>query len=333
MATSHSMQRIAIFILLIAAIAGGWWLMQYFQQPDLTEGFASGNGRIEATEVDIASKLPGRLIEVSAREGDWVEAGQTLARMDTSQLEAQLREAEAQLKQAEQSKIHAEALVIQRESESRFAAKELKRSQDLVKRALVSQEKADQDLTAKQKADAALKAARVQVQETDSAIEAAIARTERIKADIDDSILKAMVNGRVLYRLAEPGEVLGAGGKVMTLLELTDVYMTIYLPTTQVGRVNLGSEAHILLDAIPDVVIPAKVSFVAPEAQFTPKSVETRTEREKLMFRVKLKIDPELLKAHIEKVKTGLPGVGWVRLDVNAEWPPELRVDPEKLRP
>ena len=333
MATSHSMQRIAIFILLIAVIAGGWWLMQYFQQPDLTEGFASGNGRIEATEVDIASKLPGRLVELFAREGDWVEAGQTLARMESSQLEAQLREAEAQLKQAEQSKAHAEALVTQRESESRFAAKELKRSQDLVKRALVSQEKADQDLTTKQSADAALQAARVQVQEAGSAIEAAIARTERIKADIDDSILKAMVNGRVLYRLAEPGEVLGAGGKVMTLLELTDVYMTIYLPTTQVGRVNLGSEAHILLDAIPDVVIPAKVSFVAPEAQFTPKSVETRTEREKLMFRVKLKIDPELLKAHIEKVKTGLPGVGWVRLDANAEWPPELQVDPEKLRP
>ncbi len=333
MATSHSMQRIAIFILLIAAIAGGWWLMQYFQQSDLTEGFASGNGRIEATEVDIASKLPGRLVELFAREGDWVEAGQTLARMDTSQLEAQLREADAQLKQAQQSKAHAEALVTQRESESRFAAKELKRSQDLVKRALVSQEKADQDLTTKQSADAALKAARVQVQEAGSAIEAAIARTERIKADIDDSILKAMVNGRVLYRLAEPGEVLGAGGKVLTLLELTDVYMTIYLPTTQVGRVNLGSEAHILLDAIPDVVIPAKVSFVAPEAQFTPKAVETRTEREKLMFRVKLKIDPELLKAHIEKVKTGLPGVGWVRLDANAEWPPELQVDPEKLRP
>ena len=333
MATSRSMKWVIVTILLITTIAAGWWLIGYFQQPDLAEGFASGNGRIEATQVDIASKLPGRLVEVLSREGDWVVAGQTLARMDTSQLEAQLREAEAQLKQSKQGKAHAEALVTQHESESRFAAKEFKRSQDLVKRALISQEKADLDLTAKQTADATLMAARMQVQEAESAIEAAIARTERIKADIDDSALKAMLNGRVLYRLSEPGEVLGAGGKVMTLLALTDVYMTIYLPTAQVGRVNVGSEARILLDTIPDVVIPAQVSFVAPEAQFTPKAVETRTEREKLMFRVKLKIDPELLKAHIEKVKTGLPGVGWVRLDANAEWPPQLQVDPEKLRP
>lgn len=333
MVVGRAIKWSVVVALLIAAIVGGWWLMQYFQQTDLTEGFASGNGRIEATEVDIASRLPGRLVDLSAREGDWVEAGQTLARMDTSQLEAQLREAQAQLKKAQQSRAYAEALVTQRESESRFAAKELKRSQDLVKRALASQEKADQDLTSKQTADAVLRAARVQVQEAGSAIEAAIAGTERIKADIDDSVLKAMVNGRVLYRLTEPGEVLGAGGKVLTLLELTDVYMSIYLPTAQVGRVNLGSEARILLDAMPDVVIPAKVSFVSPEAQFTPKAVETRTEREKLMFRVKLKIDPELLKAHIEKVKTGLPGVGWVRLDANAEWPPQLQVDPEKLRP
>ncbi|HEY9193529.1 MAG TPA: HlyD family efflux transporter periplasmic adaptor subunit, partial [Methyloversatilis sp.] len=125
----------------------------------------------------------------------------------------------------------------------------------------------------------------------------------------------------VLYRLAEPGEVLAAGGKVVTLLDITDVYMTLFLPTSQAGRVAIGSEARIVLDVRPDISIPATVSFVSPEAQFTPKSVETRTEREKLMFRVRVKIAPDLLRAYAKQVKTGLPGVAWVRLDADSPWP------------
>ena len=108
-------------------------------------------------------------------------------------------------------------------------------------------------------------------------------------------MLKSPIAGRVLYRLAEPGEVLAAGGKVLTVLELTDVYMTIFLPTALAGRIAVGSEARIVLDAVPQYVIPATISFVAARAQFTPKDVETRTEREKLMFRIKVRIDPELL--------------------------------------
>ena len=100
--------------------------------------------------------------------------------------------------------------------------------------------------------------------------------------------------------------------------------MTIFLPTSQAGRVAIGSEARIVLDVRPDISIPATVSFVSPQAQFTPKSVETQTEREKLMFRVRVKIAPELLKAYAKQVKTGLPGVAWVRLDATAPWPATL---------
>jgi HlyD family secretion protein len=117
--------------------------------------------------------------------------------------------------------------------------------------------------------------------------------------------------------VAEPGEVLPAGGKVVTALQLSDVYMTIYLPTEQAGRVIVGSEGRIVLDAAPDLVLPAAVSFVAPRSQFTPKEVETRSEREKLMFRIKVRIDPELLVRNLEKVKTGLlawPTCVWTRV-------------------
>ena len=93
------------------------------------------------------------------------------------------------------------------------------------------------------------------------------------------------------------------------------------------GRIRrVGSEARIVLDAVPDYVVPAKVSFVAAEAQFTPKSVETRSEREKLMFRVRIRIDPQLLRDYRNQVKTGLPGEAYVRLDESIEWPDFLQL-------
>jgi HlyD family secretion protein len=120
--------------------------------------------------------------------------------------------------------------------------------------------------------------------------------------------------------------VLPAGGKVVTVLDLADVYMTIFVPTEQAGRVGFGAEARMRLDAFPELVLPASVSFVSPEAQFTPKEVETRTEREKLMFRIKVKIDQALLEQHLEQVKTGIPGVSYIRLADAGEWPDDLAV-------
>jgi len=318
----------AILVLIIAAVGGGiaW---QYLRQPALPESLASGNGRIEATEVDIATKYAGRLVDILVREGDMVEAAQVLARMDTEELEAQLREAEAELLRAREDKKYVAAVVAQRKSELDFAQKKFKRSQELVKKGHVSEERLDQDLTNERTANAALQAAKIKVVEAEAVIQAAIARTERLKTQIDDSTLTSPMRGRVIYRLAEPGEVLAAGGKVLTVLDLADVYMTIFLPTTLAGKVDVGSDARILVDALPDVAIPAKVSFIAARAQFTPREVETRTEREKLMFRVKVKINPELLDRHIEKVKTGLPGVAYVQLDADAQWPEFLQPPPD----
>ena len=155
---------------------------------------------------------------------------------------------------------------------------------------------------------------------------AAAATIARIEADIKDSQLKAPRDGRVQYRVAQPGEVLGAGGKVLNMVDLSDVYMTFFLPETVAGKVALGSEVRLVLDAAPGYVIPAQVSFVASVAQFTPKTVETAVERQKLMFRVKARIDPELLKKHLKQVKTGLPGMAWIKLDPQAEWPESLKI-------
>jgi len=314
-----------LIILAVAAAGGGyyWWQQQ---QNSLPDNIAAGNGRIEAEEVHVAAKYAGRVAAVLVNEGDMVEAGQVIARMDTAELEASLAKAEADIAQAKEAVAEALAAIVQRESELKFAQQELDRATALLRKGHISKQSSDQKETARDTARAVLDAARARLVSSRRAVEAAEAEARRVKTQIDDSTLTAPRRGRVQYRLAEPGEVLASGGNVVTILDLTDVYMTIFLPTAQVGRVFIGSDARILLDAAPELVIPAKVSFVAANAQFTPREVETRSEREKLMFRVKVKIDPELLLLHMEKVKTGLPGEAYVLLGSNATWPDRFAV-------
>ena len=171
---------------------------------------------------------------------------------------------------------------------------------------------------------AAISAAKAQVVDAEAAVEAARAAIASIASDINDSSLRASRSGRIQYRVAQPGEVLSAGGRVLNLVDVGDVYMTFFLPTTQAGRIALGSDVRIVLDAAPQYVIPASVSFVADVAQFTPKTAETREEREKLMFRIRAKISEELLRKYVQQVKTGLPGMAYVKITKEADWPANL---------
>ena len=312
--------------LVLAALGAAGYGYTWLRQPKLPPGFASGNGRVEATEYDIATKRAGRVVEVRVREGDLVQKGQVLAQIDIEELTAQRREAEAQLEQARKAQAEAEADLVARESELKLARIEHARAQTLVDREAAPIQRLDRDRTRNETAEAAVEAAQQQQRAAESAIAAAEASLQRIQTLLDESTLVSPIRGRVIYRLAEPGEVLDAGGKVVTVLDLVDVYMTIFLPTEQAGRVGFGAEARMELDAFPELVLPASVSFVSPEAQFTPKEVETRTEREKLMFRIKVKIDQALLEQHLEQVKTGIPGVSYIRLAGAGEWPEHLAV-------
>ena len=313
---------IGIALLLIVAGASVWWF--YFRIPPLV-GFASGNGRLEVQEIDVATKFPGRIAEVLVDEGDSVQVGQVVARMDSSSLNAQVREAEAQVQRARQGQVTAKALIAQRRSGALLAERDLERARALYVNANISAKDHDRARSAMDTAKAATTQAEAQSTEADAAIAAALAQKERIQVDLKDSVLTAPRSGRVQFRLAEPGEVLASGGKVLTLIDPTDVYMTVFLPAAEAGKIALGAQARITLDAAPNLVIPSAVSFVADKAQFTPKEVETRTEREKLMFRIKVKIDPELVKGHEAQVKPGLPGVAYVQLDSSVQWPPSLQ--------
>jgi HlyD family secretion protein len=236
-------------------------------------------------------------------------------------VEADLREAEARLSVAHAEQAHAAALVAERETELALTVKELGRTTTLSQRGLVAKQTFDQDQSRKQMMEATLHAARAQGLRAEAAIQAAKAQVARVQADIADTVLTSPVGGRVLYRLAEPGEVLSAGGRVLTVLDLTDVYMTIFLPMRDAGRVPIGAEARVVLDAQPETPLSATLSFVSPVAQFTPKEVETQNEREKLMFRAKIRIDPKELVGRLASIKTGLPGVAYIRIDADGAWP------------
>ena len=306
-----------------ATLADAWHRLT---ASDVPEGFAFTNGRVEATKVYITTKYQGRIEDVLAHEGDTSEVGQVLARMDTRTLKAQLRQAEAQIQRAKDTKTTAEAAVKQREAELGFWRSDMDRERRLVGSGASSREVYEGVQAKWQAGEAALLAAKSQVIEAQSAIEAATADAERLRVDIDDGVLVAPRHGRVQYRLSEPGEVLPPGGRVLDTIDLTDVYMLFYLPEAEAGKVTVGAEARLLFDAIPGAVIPASVYFVAPEAQFTPKTVETRTERQKLAFQVRARIDPALLRKYEPTVKIGLPGVVYVRLDPAAQWPERLNV-------
>lgn len=311
----------------LAAVAGvGAWYWYQGQTNGLPAGIVATNGRLEAERVDVSTKYGGRLAAVLVAEGDLVSEGQIIARMDSARIEAQLREAEAGVRQAEQGLREAHALRAQRQSELTLAEQELRRSETLLERGFATGEVADQRRAQRSTAQAALASAEAGVARAQAAIEAARASVELLEADLVEYALVAPVNGRVQYRLAEAGEVLAAGGKVVSLLNLLDVYMTVYLPTDAAGRLSYGAEARLVFDAAPQYVVPASVTFVASQAQFTPRYVETASEREKLMFRVKVNVPQDILRRFQEIVKAGVPGMAYVRVDPDTAWPETLEV-------
>lgn len=320
---------VIVAVVLLAGIAAS--LASFDTQDALPPGFVQGNGRIEAEQVEIAPTLAGRVEKVMASEGRLIATGDTLVKMDTDELSATLDRAKAEVALARQIKAEAKAVVIQRQSELRRAAHELERATALLTGENISEAVFEDRETAFQVAEAVLGAAKARVATADSQIAAAQAEERRIVAQIDDSTLVAPMAGRVLYRLAEPGEVVPAGGAILTLLSLQNVYMEVFLPAGEAGLLPIGAEARIVLDALPDYAIPAIVSFVSPEAQFTPKQVETLSEREQLVFRVRVRIPGDLIEKRIEHVKTGLRGVAVIRLSSDMAWPEALerRIPPE----
>jgi HlyD family secretion protein len=320
-----------LLVLLLAAVGGGYWWLH--SGPSLPPGIAWSNGRLEADEIDIDTKFAGRILKLFADEGDLVKAGQLVAVMDTRDLEASLKRAQAVVSQTQRALDEAQANLGQQQTQVKLAKEELDRATALVPKGFATVELLDQRRQQMNAALAAQDAAEARIGETLQALDAATHDVELYRVNILDNALVAPRDGPIEYRVANVGEVLPAGGKVFTMLDASYVYMDIYLPTADAGRVRIGSEARIVLDAYPAHVIPAKVVFVAAQAQFTPKTVETKDERDKLMFRIRVRIDPERLKGRETMVRSGLPGVAYVRTDPSVAWPPSLQPSAPRSAP
>jgi HlyD family secretion protein len=293
---------------------------------DMPEGIYKTNGRIEATQVDVAAKYPGRLATVTVDEGDNVTAGQVVATISSPETEAQLRNAKAQLLKAKQDVAAAVATVAQRKSDVDFTTADYDRGLVLIKEGWMTQQTLELRRDKFESAQADYDAAEDTREAAEDSVKAAEADVERLQAILVDLVLLSPRTGRVQYRLARAGEVVAAGQRVLTILDLKDVYMTIYLPDDVAGKLALDDGARWILDPVPQYVFPATIRFVATDAQFTPKSVETAEERAKLMFRVKLQADPKVLDQYYQQVKTGIRGLGFVRSDPKVPWPDNVQV-------
>lgn len=313
----------------LAAIAGALGLAYWLHTRDrgLPEGLARGNGRMEVERIDIAAKYPGRIVELPVHEGDLVKAGDLIARQDSTDLLAQRDAVAAARDRAGQAMQRAQAETEVRRVQARLAQLELDHAGKLQQDALVSGAEVERRTAQRDGEQAGVKVATAAIGEATAARGEAEAQIRRLNVAIEDMSLRAPVDGRIEYRVVEPGSVIPSGGRVVTLLNLADAHMTVFLPTAVAGKLQVGDEARIVLDAAPQHVVPAKVSFVAAEAQFTPKHVETDAEREKLVFRVKLQVPREVAQRYSRYVKAGLTGHGHVRTDARTPWPASLQVN------
>lgn len=312
---------VALIVAVIAVIGFQVWKSQ---QPTLPAGIASGNGRVEAKLVDIAAKEPLRVKNILVKEGSIVGRGDVLVEMDTATLEAELAEAKASVASNQERVAASNSTVVRAKSQLNLAQVEFDRYKKLLDASAGTQEEFDRREANLAVQKAALQEDEAKLRTAQQEVEVAQAKVKMIQSRIDDATLKSPVRGRVLYQLAEEGEVLSAGGKALTLVNLEDVYMEIFLPSEVAARIQIGADARVTADHAPGRAAKGTVSFVSPEAQFTPKQVETKDERDKLMFRVKIQVPEELVSSYIERVKTGVRGVGYVKYDPNAQWPPFL---------
>ena len=293
----------------------------------LPEGIASGNGRIEGKLVDVSAKEPLRVKEILVDEGALVKPGQVLVRLDTVTLESELAEAKAAVQAAEEKLAVAKATIVKQQERDRSRRRRGRRARSGWSSRAPAR-------------SASWTCATTKVETTKAGLSEAEAMLAdrhperrgraRERGDDPDAHRRRDPAGRrspggcsIAWR--SRARCCAPGGKALTLVNLDDIYMEIFLPSEQAAAVKIGAEGRVTVDYDPKRAVAGQVSFVSPEAQFTPKQVETKSEREKLMFRVKIQLPKEVVGQYIERIKTGVRGVGYVKVKDSAVWPARLQ--------
>lgn len=327
-------RAIAILVVVIVA-ATAFWLWRRSKAGDETGLVASG--MVEATEARLGFQLPGRIATLTVREGEKVAAGAVLASLDREELGARQRQSSARVTAAEaglaelehgfriEEVAQAQAAVNAAQERLRDARRDLERNRKLYSGGAISQEAFQKSATASEVAEAQLAQASQQLallrrgprQERIAAQRAQVAEARAgvgaAEAAFANATIVAPIAGVVTVRHHEPNEIVGAGEPVVTIMNPADRWVRIYVPENRIGAVRVGSAASIVSDTYPDKRYPGRVIYVSPEAEFTPKSVQTAEERVRLVYAVKVRIegDPNL------ELKPGMPAD--VTLDTGAQ--------------
>ena len=296
------------------------------------------SGNIEITSTLVSFKVPGRVLERPVDEGETVRAGQVVARLDGADFlqEAAIRRAEAESARAGLQELvagsrseeiaQAEAALAAVEAESARLADDFKRQQELFAREVIPKQKFDAARAAR---DAALAQAR-QAREALALVRkgprkeridqgrARLRQTEAALALAEERLgyatLTAPVAGMVMAKHVEPGEQVVAGTPVITIGDLDKVWVRAYIPETDLGRVHIGQKARVTTDTWPGKAYEGTVSFISPEAEFTPKNVQTEKERVKLVYRIKITLaNPN------RELKPGMPADAEILTEGSAE--------------
>jgi HlyD family secretion protein len=279
------------------------------------DGVVHLNGRIEAPMVDLGPKVPGRVVEVLVREGERVKAGTLLVRLDLGETsiavereQAGVRSAQARAEDLQAGSRGSEIDVISAEVSDRRAAvslaeKETERQRFLLDRKVGTQRDYDRARTDLERARAALKGSqeRLELAREGTRVkqtQAAQADTERAQAVLKQSVaiaregeIRAPADGIIVHRLAEPGQLVGAGQPAVTMAFANRLYVRTFIPETKLGRVRMGMPARVTVDAFPGREFPAHITEISPDAEFTPKAVETKSERVNLVYGAKADLD------------------------------------------
>jgi HlyD family secretion protein len=293
----------------------------------------SASGTIEAVEINVASKVAGQIVELAAEEGRRVKPGDILAVVDHSTLDIQFRQAaagvelaEAQLallvKGARSEDIRqAEEALRQAEAALQLAEDDARRMRDLARSGSVTpkiRDDAEARLTVataqKNAADEALKKVRrlarpEEIRAAEARLAQAQAAADLLAKTIADCTIVAPLGGILTHRAVEFGELVNPGATVVTLADLDRVSVMIYVPEKDLGRIKLGDGAEIRIDAFPDKTFAGKVTYISPEAEFTPRNVQTKEDRVKLVFGVKIEIENKE-----GRLKPGLPADALIRV-------------------
>jgi membrane fusion protein YbhG len=278
----------------------------------VTDGAIEASGTIECTTINVASKVPGIVMSLVAQEGDRVDSGTVIATIDHSDLNWQLAQAKARhalvranLTQAvngprSEDIAQAEAAVAQANVQLSGAQTDLARIRKLRAGGSATQMQLDNTTTRKDAGAAGLKQAQATLNklragtrpEQISAARASVAQAEAavksIEQRITDCTVRAPSAGIITHRLAEPGEMAAAGSGLVTISVLRTVWLKVYLSEVEIGRIKLGQDVNVFLDYAPETPHVGKVTYISPTAEFTPKNVQTKADRVKLVFAVKV---------------------------------------------